>query len=766
MKYQGLFNNSTSYPTGTIYKGYTYLLQNNSTIGDKTVTSNSYLIALVDNPGTINSNWTVITNSYIAENLANRNQPNGYPGLDNSSKILISQMPISGLSYKGTWNASINNPTIPTASPISGDYFKVSVIGSTNIGGITDWGLGDWIIYNGSIWDKIDNSDQVSSVNSKVGTVVLSAADVSAVPLTRTINTKPLSSDITLTSTDIGLGNVNNTSDLNKPISTAVATQLNNLGLVYCDRISYVNTSVTTFSGASPTEVSYVNGFSTSDSTIIFPNQFINIKSLISTLTTNGTTGLGLKFLGNTQPIDIWFSTVLQRQTLSNESGGLVSGDVLTLNVYLDDTLIRFYDFTVPSSTVTAITYISGSGYDPTPITGTTFTGTNSGVNGVLFADSNYGGGAFRGPSLIENYPDGKLLFAARTSAWNVTVYYQTTGNNFEVSESIGHNEMLVLMLGYYYNASNIRTRGWIRLVKVTYANSYTSREFNLDASIDFRMLLRKNDYYSLYKTQKLQISATLKRNTSDRTPMVLNGFKLQLIYGPNSHAIPTYRPILSNSNDLAVWFSFNRTLVDEIRGYVMFNPNNLNGQWAQISDTNPSIDNSLVGTTQWALRPNGNIYSIYNGTYLTKNNLPPLILGSSYTMSFWFYMANVQWVNFFSIGFAEGNGFNLSTNQFVNGLITNFTGGWNNFGFVPNTWTLCTFRTNSVNNNQDILFNGATLQISLPSYKGTIQTLNIGAGNANYLVRDFKIWNRALTDAQLITEYNNGLLSTNYINI
>lgn len=44
---------------------------------------------------------------------------------------------------------------------------------------------------------------------------------------TTTVNTHALSSNVTVTQSDIGLGNVNNTSDINKPISTATQTALN-----------------------------------------------------------------------------------------------------------------------------------------------------------------------------------------------------------------------------------------------------------------------------------------------------------------------------------------------------------------------------------------------------------------------------------------------------------------------------------------------------------------------------------------------------------
>ena len=85
----------------------------------------------------------------------------------------------SGLVYKGTWNASTNTPTLASSTGTQGNYYVVSVAGSTNLNGITDWGVNDWVIFNGSVWQKIDNSDLVSSVNGQTGTVVLSTTDVS-----------------------------------------------------------------------------------------------------------------------------------------------------------------------------------------------------------------------------------------------------------------------------------------------------------------------------------------------------------------------------------------------------------------------------------------------------------------------------------------------------------------------------------------------------------------------------------------------------------
>lgn len=100
---------------------------------------------------------------------------NGMASLDGSGKIPTSQLPsaaLGGLDYQGTWNASTNSPAIPVASSANkGYYYKVSVAGTTSISGINDWGVGDWIVSNGSSWDKVDNSESVGSVAGLTGII-------------------------------------------------------------------------------------------------------------------------------------------------------------------------------------------------------------------------------------------------------------------------------------------------------------------------------------------------------------------------------------------------------------------------------------------------------------------------------------------------------------------------------------------------------------------------------------------------------------------
>jgi hypothetical protein len=88
---------------------------------------------------------------------------------------------VGGATYQGVWNASTNTPTLASGTGTKGYYYVVSVAGSTNLDGITDWKIGDWAIFNGTTWDKVDNTDAVSSVNGFTGAVNLALDNISDV---------------------------------------------------------------------------------------------------------------------------------------------------------------------------------------------------------------------------------------------------------------------------------------------------------------------------------------------------------------------------------------------------------------------------------------------------------------------------------------------------------------------------------------------------------------------------------------------------------
>ena len=123
--------------------------------------------------------------------VLNAGVANGVATLDAGGTVPLSQIPASiqgGVNYQGSWNAATNTPTIVSGVGSKGYYYVVSVAGSTNIDGITDWLPGDWIIFNGTTWEQIDNTDAVASVNGYTGVVVLTNTDVGAPPTSLTIS--------------------------------------------------------------------------------------------------------------------------------------------------------------------------------------------------------------------------------------------------------------------------------------------------------------------------------------------------------------------------------------------------------------------------------------------------------------------------------------------------------------------------------------------------------------------------------------------------
>jgi len=111
-----------------------------------------------------------------------RGASNGIASLDGGGKVPASQLPSSVMTYEGTFDAS-GTPATPLLNGDSaadaGMVYLVSVAGSYNFGaGAISFAIGDWAVYNGSIWQKSLNSNAVVSVNSQTGAVVLTTTNI------------------------------------------------------------------------------------------------------------------------------------------------------------------------------------------------------------------------------------------------------------------------------------------------------------------------------------------------------------------------------------------------------------------------------------------------------------------------------------------------------------------------------------------------------------------------------------------------------------
>jgi hypothetical protein len=70
--------------------------------------------------------------------------------------LIINGEIFTGLDFQGSWNASTNSPTLVSSTGTNGEFYIVSVAGTTSLDGLTNWGIGDWAIFNGSIWQRVE----------------------------------------------------------------------------------------------------------------------------------------------------------------------------------------------------------------------------------------------------------------------------------------------------------------------------------------------------------------------------------------------------------------------------------------------------------------------------------------------------------------------------------------------------------------------------------------------------------------------------------
>lgn len=127
-------------------------------------------------------------NVRVVENTSRKGIANGYAALDGSGKVPAGQLPASvvgAMSYVGGWNAGTNTPDI-SASPAKGQFWIVT--GAGVVGG-TDYKVGDWAVWDGAAFDKIDNTDQVASVFGRTGTVSAQSGDYSIDQITNGAST-------------------------------------------------------------------------------------------------------------------------------------------------------------------------------------------------------------------------------------------------------------------------------------------------------------------------------------------------------------------------------------------------------------------------------------------------------------------------------------------------------------------------------------------------------------------------------------------------
>ena len=158
---------------------------------------------------------------YTPENVANKSTDNTLAS--NSDTLYPSQKAVksyvdgavsASIRLQGDWNATTNSPDI-TGTATTGYAWRVSVAGSTSLGGLTTWAVGDMAVKTASSWMRIDSQD-IGAVWGNISGTLSNQSDLNTalgnkVSTSTTVNGQALSGNVTVSASDVGLGLVENT---------------------------------------------------------------------------------------------------------------------------------------------------------------------------------------------------------------------------------------------------------------------------------------------------------------------------------------------------------------------------------------------------------------------------------------------------------------------------------------------------------------------------------------------------------------------------
>lgn len=245
------------------------------------------------------------------------------------------------VKYVGTWDAATNTPTLTSGVGNQGNYYVVSVPGNTNLDGITDWQAGDWAIFNGTVWEKVDNSEVVYVSNVATGTGLtggpitttgtISLANTSVAPGVYgdaanvpqvTINAQGQATNVTNVAISISVANVANAVPDTRVITAG--TGLSGGGNLASNvTIDLANTAVTAGTYGNATQVAQVQ--------INSQGQVTNASNVSITISAANVSGLGTMATQNANAVLITGGDATGLTNLAASNVNITGGNVTGL---------------------------------------------------------------------------------------------------------------------------------------------------------------------------------------------------------------------------------------------------------------------------------------------------------------------------------------------------------------------------------------------------------------------------------------------------
>ena len=217
----------------------------NGQSGDITLTKSSVGLGSVDNTADIDKPVSVATQRALNGKIDKISVTNSTTLSDLAGKGGVMSFYYGGEEYLFTYQVSYSGGIY---------YFEIEALfGKVRYSGETDSDLSlfevmtsayqDDYALESNLFDGLEEKQDLIDGENKLGADLVDDASsshkfvsasektqiadvVNKVPTSRTVNGHALSADVTLTKTDLGLNNVDNTSDSDKPVSTAAQTAL------------------------------------------------------------------------------------------------------------------------------------------------------------------------------------------------------------------------------------------------------------------------------------------------------------------------------------------------------------------------------------------------------------------------------------------------------------------------------------------------------------------------------------------------------------
>ena len=418
-------------------------------------------------------------------------QTNGIAQLGGDGKLVASQIPTSltgAIIFKGTWDASTNTPTLADGVGTNGWEYAVAVGGTINLGsGNITFIAGDFVIYNGTIWQRIP-SNTIAEAGTLTGTTlnatVVNSSLISVGTLTNLTVTNTITGSVsgnagtvtngvvttgsysdptwlTLTASKVGLGNVTNESKATMfasptftgTVSGVTATHIG-LGNVTNESKAIMFASPTftgTVSGVTATMVGLGNVTNESKATMFASPTFTGVP--VAPTATAGT--------NDTQVA----TTQFVRTEVSNLVNG--AGPALDTLKELADALGSDANFSTTISTALGL---------KAPLANPTFTGTVSGVTATMVGLGNvtneskatmFASPTFTGTTTLQQSTEVLNLISGAGGVSTFTV--TSDGSSAYVINGV-NNPTLNLVRGVTYTF-NVNASGhpfWIKTAQVT----------------------------------------------------------------------------------------------------------------------------------------------------------------------------------------------------------------------------------------------------------------------------------------------------------